>query len=220
MKPETPSDVPANVPDIHVWMTLPEAAEALDTSLETVNLRVREGDLESRLSDHGTQQVLVCLPKTQTGTLAVSNDWIDALILAQFNRRETLTPMSTPQGWKKNRHNPPPPRSAKLAWAAAAIMFLGAGAVGIICQNIIAGERENSREIARKLEIVSLASNDLASQRDQLRSRLGDTAAELDKVQGELTVDRNVEDTLFKAVQAAHAARPSNANTVFADSAR
>jgi hypothetical protein len=101
----------------------------------------------------------------------------------------------------------------------AAVMFLVAGTGAVIAASMISSARETSRDLSRKLEMVSLAANDLSTQKDQLRLQLSDAGAALEKVQGELAVDRSVEDTLFKAVQAAHASKASVANSVFADSA-
>jgi hypothetical protein len=218
MTPATPPIVSGKLPDIHVWMTLGEAADSLDTSVETIGLRVREGDLESRLNDDGDQQVLVCLPKKPAPAPAVEEDWVDRL-LSDFPDGQRLAPMSKSPEWKRADIRPRTTRSARLAWAMAAVMFLVAGTGAVIAASIVSTARETSRDLSRKLEMVSLAANDLSTQRDQLRLQLSDAGAALEKVQGELAVDRSVEDTLFKAVQAAHAGKASDTNSVFADSA-
>jgi hypothetical protein len=218
MTPATPPIVSGKLPDIHVWMTLGEAADSLDTSVETIGLRVREGDLESRLNDDGAQQVLVCLPKRPAPAPPVEEDWVDRL-LSDFPDGQRLASISKSREWKQADNSPRTTRSAKLVWAMAAVMFLVAGTGAVIAASMVSTARKTSHDLSRKLEMVSLAANDLSTQRDQLRLQLSDAGATLEKIQGELAVDRSVEDTLFKAVQAAHSAKGSVANSVFADSA-
>ena len=133
----------------------------------------------------------------------------------------TLLPMSSSTRWRAFQKTNAPRRAARVAWSAAAAMSLVAATASLIAQSIATGARERSAVLARRLEMVSLAVNDLSTQRDRLRGQLADTTDELSKVQGELTIDRNVEDTLFKAIQTAQAHKPVDSKSPqFADVGR
>jgi hypothetical protein len=57
----------------------------------------------------------------------------------------------------------------------------------------------------------------LSAERDQLKSQLAQATDSLTKVQGDLVVERNVEDQLLQAALASHAAKGTSKNQVVAD---
>jgi len=217
MTAETSSSVVLDAPpDIYLWMAAAEATEALDASIETIELRAREGDLESRVNDQGEIEVLVRL-SSRVGRL------IDSPLACSIQERRlpggpTLLPLSGANHWNTRPAATPSRRSTRLAWSVAAAMVLVAGTAALFAASIAIGARDKSTDLSRRLEMVSLAVNDLSSQRDRLRGQLSDATSELTKVQGELAVDRNVEDTLFKAIQTAQSRKTGESKSPqFAD---
>jgi hypothetical protein len=191
----------------------------MDTSVETIDLRLREGDLESRVNDAGTLEVLVHLPSRPSAPREPAQ--FQSAAPAPLPSSQTLMPLLRKPKWDRIEDTRWARRSARVAWAVAAMMLVAAGTASLITASVVAGAREKSRDLSRKLEIISLAADDLTSQRDRLRGQLADTSEALTKAQGELVVERNVEDTLFKAVQAAHAQKATDPKSPqFADVGR
>ena len=216
MTAETSSSGALDAPsDIYLWMTVAEAAETLDDSVETIQLWARDGDLESRLNEQGEIDVLVRLSSKPRSLTAPG-------ILSVQERRmpggPALLPLPRSTRWNPRSGTAAAHRLNPLAWSVAAAMTLVAGTASLIAASIAVGSRDKSADLSRKLDMVSLAVDDLSTQRDQLRGQLTNSNEELTKVQGELAVDRNVEDTLFKAIQTAQAQKSLIARSAqFAD---
>lgn len=137
-------------------------------------------------------------------------------------------------------------RSARRAWsAAAAILVLAGGAVAVsasfavrarsvaaqITQKLdesseqatnLVNDKESlaaSRETLREANAELTAKlSKLTEEQDRLKTQLSQATESLTKVQGDLVVERNVEDQLLQAALASHAAKASLArNQVVAD---
>lgn len=136
-------------------------------------------------------------------------------------------------------------RSARRAWvAAAAILVLAGGAVATSATYALRA-RTTADQVARQLdqsstETASLVSDKdtlaasqetlrganaeltaklakLTAEQDQLKTQLTQTTDSLTKAQGDLVVERNVEDQLLQAALASHAAKGTPAKQVVAD---
>jgi hypothetical protein len=137
-------------------------------------------------------------------------------------------------------------RSARRAWAMAAAILLAAGGVVGVSVNAAIGSRNVAADATQKLDQTSsqtaILINDketltasqetlretnaelatklmkLAADQDRLKSQLTEATDSLTKVQGDLVVERNVEDQLLQAALASHAAKGSPMkNQVVAD---
>jgi hypothetical protein len=206
-------------------MTPQEAAEELGAPVGAIDRRLDEGDFESRVNRDGVLQVLVCLTKRpviepqQPSRVMPTVTTLPALVPAMPAVGGTLMPFGPAMSWQKLVELRRARRSARFAWTAAAAMFLVASAAAIYTATLVTSPAPNAPDLSGQLASTSAAANTLASERDTLRAQLAQSNQELVKVQSELVVDRNVEDTLIKAALAAHAAKTSQArSSLLADS--
>ena len=137
-------------------------------------------------------------------------------------------------------------RSARRAWAAAAAILLASAGVVGVSVNAAIGSRNVAAEATQRLDQTStqqatlindketLAASQeslretnaelatkivkLSADQDHLKAQLTEATESLTKAQGDLVVERNVEDQLLQAALASHAAKGSPAkNQVVAD---
>ena len=190
----TSASVAAAAPDIYIWMNSDEAAEALGTSGAIIRRRIDSGDLETRIADDGSRDVLVPLPALRP-------------------------PPTTDRGDKDELRRAR--RSARLAWSVTAAMLLGGSAAAVVTARTIGEARERVRSLSAQIDRMSDSTNTLSTERDQLIGQLADARQTLARTEGELAVDRRIEDTLIKAVLAAHSAPPDGPGpTILANGAQ
>lgn len=220
MTAEAPSIVvEGGRPDVHVWMTPEEAAETLATSVSDIDRRLDEGDLESRVAEDGALQVLVCLPKRTTPATAV----VVPRLARPAAPAQSLMPLARAMSWAQADRVREAERSARRGWTAAAAMLLAAGVAGYFAWNTnppaAATQITATPDLSGQLADASASVSSLSAERDTLRAQVAHANQKLAKVEAELVVDRNVEETLIKAALAARAAKESQPKSpVFADS--
>ena len=225
MKSQNPSAGPQGVkPSIHIWMTPEEAAEEMGTLVAEVDRELDQGDLETRVNREGVLQVLVNLnakPVTDQAppvepTLPTVTTLAPLAPEPQPAVSGTLMPLMAPLSWQKTLQLRRAERSARWGWAAAAAMFLMAAGALYLAATPAPAPANNSAQIASQLADVTNTVSALTVERDSLRSQLAQNNATLSKVQSELAVDRNVEDTLLKAALAAKANQSTKSQIVTA----
>lgn len=136
-------------------------------------------------------------------------------------------------------------RSARRAWAAAAAIFLLAGGAVAASATYAMRARTTAEQVAQQLDQSSVAAATLVSdkdtlaasqeslretnaeltaklakltaEQDRLKTQLSQATDSLTKAQGDLVVERNVEDQLLQAALASHAAKGTAAKQVVAD---
>jgi hypothetical protein len=233
MTPQTPSVAGLDGrPDVHVWMTPLEAAEELGCTEGQINRRLDEGDFESRVNRNGVLQVSVCLtkrPDIDETPVARAMPIIKTLAPvapapapASAAIAGMIMPFAPPMSWQKVMELKRARRSSRIAWASAAAMFLIAGAAALYSYTstlvAVPPTVAQAPDLSQKISDASAKATTLVAERDALAAKLAESKQALSKVQAELTVDRNVEDTLFKAVLASHEAKAGQAKSpVLAD---
>jgi hypothetical protein len=107
-------------------------------------------------------------------------------------------------------------RPSLTPWAAVAVILL---LLGSMAAGIGFGPRKAPPDLTDKLQAATASAEAMVAERDQLKAQLAEANEALAKAQNDLTVERNIEDTLFKAIQSAKATQAAN-NAAFADSTR
>jgi hypothetical protein len=206
------SDAPVIVearPHVHLWMTVHEAAEILDVSVGMLQSKKEQGELESRVVADGTEEVLICLPEHPAVSVrAAMAPMIDALteiertlapapIPPTLPVRRPAGPVSMDVRWTRQEDVRRARRWARRGWVAAATMAAAlAGGVGFFVQQSASG-RQQVESMTDELQRVS-------EQKAQLDHQLAEARQTVQKFQGELAVERNIEDTLLKAAIRKH----------------
>jgi len=129
-------------------------------------------------------------------------------------------------------------RSVRRAYALAAAVILAAGGAVAISGTLAVRAQRASNQATQHVDDAALETAKttderttletekqtlagqvemLSAERDQLKSQLAQATDSLTKVQGDLVVERNVEDQLIQAALASHAAKGSSKNQVVAD---
>jgi hypothetical protein len=209
------SDAPVIVearPHVHLWMTIHEAAEILDVSVGMLERKKDQGEIPSRVVADGTDEVLICLPEHPAVSVrAAMAPMIDALteiertlapapIPPTLPVRKSATPLVPADvRWTRAQDVRKARRSARLAWAMAAVITLsGAGGVLFFVQQSGA-TRQQIETMADQVQRMAEQNAQLASQKSQLGSQLAEARQTAEKFQGQLAVERSIEDTLLKA---------------------
>lgn len=236
-------------PDIHVWMTPEEAAQALSTPVEAVERQLDEGDLDSRVNEEGMLEVLICLPKRAPAPAPEPEVRLPAVrpIAEPVTLGQTMLPLihamrhTHTSGDEIRRAR----RSARRAWAMAAAVLIAAGGAVAVSAGFAVRARSLAAQVTGQLDQSSAQAANLVTDKDtmaasvetlreanaELTARLGklDEAQErlksqltkanesLTKAQGDLAVERNVEDQLLQAALASHTAKGTPKNQVVAD---
>jgi hypothetical protein len=196
-------------PHVHLWMTVHEAAEILDVSVGMLQRKKDQGELECRVVGDGTEEVLICLPEHPAVSVrAAMAPMIDALTEIERTLAPAPIPPTPPARkpgaamamdvrWTRQQDVRRARRWARLGWVAAATMAAAlAGGAGFYFQQFSSG-RQEMQTLADELQRVS-------EQKAQLDQQLADARQAAQKFQGELAVERNIEDTLLKAAIRKH----------------
>jgi hypothetical protein len=111
-------------------------------------------------------------------------------------------------------------RSARMGWSFAAVMLVVVSAGSALGVRAIVLSRQRISDMNERVQRSGAEITAVAAERDALRSRLSEAREAAARVEGELAVERQVEDTLFKAALASHASGKAPANSpVFANGA-
>ena len=156
-------------------MSSDEAAAALGASEQSITRKIDQGNLEMRVADDGTRQVLVALPQRQR---------------IQVRRRAT------------------PSSSSRAAWGSAVAVMLAASAAGALVTRAMITAREQLQSMSARVDRMSDAAEALGAERDRLHHEVVDARQTAARAEGELAVERKVEDTLLTAALAVRGAQP------------
>lgn len=161
-------------------MSSDEAAAALGASEHSIRRKIDDGDLEMRVADDGTRQVLVALPQRQRQRIQV-------------------------------RRRPHPDVSNRAAWGAVVVLMLAASAAGALVTRAMVAAREQLKSMSSRLDRMSNAADALTAERERLHREVVDARQAAARAEGELAVERKVEDTLFTAALAARGTQTPSA---------
>lgn len=215
-----------SAPSVHVWLTIDEAARTLGTSPELISCQLQLGELESRVNQDGVQEVLIALPpRTDTSgsaervTVSIVTD-IDEVAESSVQSPESMPAIATAlapllQSMRRAQAEEVlgARRAARVAWAVAAVMILAVGAgmpVGVHEWTAVHAQVQN---LSQALNQTHTAVGQIDAERESLRAQLVEAREAAVRAEGELAVERKVEDTLFKATLASHVVPKTDANT-------
>lgn len=227
---EASSTAPATV---HVWLTLDEAARTLDISPGLMSCQVELGELESRVNATGVHEVLVALPPRSVSR--ESTERVEVSIvpgpeehhepLAQPGQAmpamaTALAPLLQSMRRAQAKEVRGARRAARIAWTAAAVIALGVGAGVPLGVRELTTAQQQVRHLSETVDQAHAVAGQIDSERQALRAQLAEAREAASRAQGELAVERKVEDALFTATLASHNLPKSGANTpVLANSA-
>ncbi|HSZ59270.1 MAG TPA: hypothetical protein VK797_26750 [Tepidisphaeraceae bacterium] len=219
-------------PHVHLWMTIHEAAEILDVSVGSLERKKDEGELPSRVVADGTDEVLICLPEHPAVSVrAAMAPMIDALteiertlapapIPPTLPARKPATPLATADvRWTRQQDVRKARRSARWAWAMAAAMALSGAGGALFFLEQSGAARQEAESMADQVQRMSELNAQLALQKSRLDSQLAEARQTAEKFQGQLVVERSIEDTLLKAAIRKHNALQAS-STAMLDSAQ
>lgn len=205
-------------PDIHVWMSLEEAADAMAISVAEIHEKIDLAELESRINRQGVTEVLVLLPQQRPSIDVVGEVEIEAEVEEADATGTTLESLLTSVEETSVDEARQARRSARLAWATAMAMFLGVCGTSIFAAYTWADSQNQLQDMAAKLSQTSETAGRLSGERDKLAAQITEYRQATARAQGELAVERKIEDTLFKAALNARANVPARpARTAVAD---
>jgi hypothetical protein len=198
---------PARENLVNEWLSVEAAALRMGISSRSIARRIQSGQLESRVDSNGRRSVLVCLPApsvsqpaaavaqpvTQSpassdtsATQAQSVSPAQARELAQqalsvVIRSHEETVLAARSEMFAAR------RSSRRAWAAVAILLVGASiTVGIVTHNLTAAaalvHQAEERERQAQTEIAGIS-----AERDQLRDQMEQAKISAAQAQGQLS---------------------------------
>lgn len=167
-------------PEIHIWMSSDEAAATLGASEQSIRRKIDQGDLEMRVADDGSRQVLVALPQRQRQRI-------------QVHRR------------------PRPDVSSQAAWGVVVVLMLAASGAGAIVTRAMIAAREQLKGMSSRMDRMSDTADAWAAERDRLHREVVDARQAAARAEGELAVERKVEDTLITAALAARGTQTTSA---------
>jgi len=203
-------------------MGISEAAAALGLSLPQLAQKLDQKELERRVAEDGRVEVLVGLPRgnnfihaTQPTRDDVSvAEGADQSIVSRVSPQveQMILPMMHALRWNHARDIRRARRAAGIAWAAAAALFLALGAAAAITGNMMLASHDQLRTLADHAQRASDSLQAISAERDQLRGQLAAVNQAAARAQGELTVERKVEDTLFKAALNVRSPRPATSS--------
>ena len=220
-----PNDAAAEAqvaPSVHVWMTVDDAAQTLGTSSALLSCQIELGELESRLNDAGAAEVLIALPPRNDGAPAAER--VGVSIVAEATQQPesssdsipaiagALVPMLQSMREAQRQELRGARRSARLAWAVAAVLLMGGTVGATLGVRATALSRQRVTDLNEKVQQTGAEMNELASERDALRTRLGEAQQAAARFEGEVAVERHVEDTLLKAALSNHASQTVQPN--------
>ena len=220
-------------PHIHLWVTPLEAAQMLRCQERDIHEQMDSGDLETRVTEAAVEEVLICLPSRDP--LMPLDDADDFAIIEESapakhgvrvatgssddpDLSSGLLPMMQALRWTQEDGIRRARKSAKIAWAMAATLALAAGGAITAVALESSDHHHQIETMADEVQSVSDANTRLAGDKIQLARDLLDLRQANSKIQEELAVDRDVEDTLLKAAVKARGGVPSR-STAMADAA-
>jgi len=223
-------------PHVHLWVTSREAADLLHCDERDIHEQMDSGDLETRVTNDGVEEVLICLPNRDPLMPADEEDELTILDEQISPRSKSkpraqaapeedpevtsgVLPMMQALRWTQADGIQRARRSAKIAWAVAAVLVFTT--IGSIAAVVLEGitHRHQLETMADEVQSVSDANTRLAGDKIQMARDLMDLRRSNSKIQEELAVDREVEDTLLKAAVKAKGGVPANNATAMADAA-
>ena len=202
-------------PHIHLWVTSLEAANMLHCDEADIHEQMDSGDLEIRVTEAGVEEVLICLPsrdplmpsdtadedfviidEPETGKSTVR---VDAEPAEDAELQSGLLPMMQALRWTQEDGVRRARRSAKIGWAVAATLaILTAGSIAAVVLEASLNHRQ-LETMADEVQSVSDANTRLAGDKAQISHDLQELQQAHAKIQEELAVDREVEDTLAES---------------------
>jgi hypothetical protein len=199
--------VPENL--VNEWLSVEAAALRLGISSRSIARRIQSGQLESRVDANGRRSVLVCLPApsvSQPVSAAVKEPASAQSQTEQASDEPPVQGISSSQARELAQqaltvvirsHEETvlasraemfaARRSSRRAWAAVAVLLLGASVtVGIVTHNLTAAaalvRQAEQRENQSQSQIISLT-----TERDQLRDQMEQARVKEAQAQGQLT---------------------------------
>jgi hypothetical protein len=215
-------------PSIHVWTTIDEAAQTLGISPGLVSCQLELGELESRVNADGAQEVLIALPPRTDDSIFPEKVGVaivaDALSTTQpqdgpsstATLATALVPMLQSIRRAQAREVRKARRGARLAWSVAAGMLLAVGVATADGVHALTAARDQVQHLSETLDQTHAATGEIDVDRQALRAQLAEARQAAARAEGELAVERKVEDTLFKNALAQHASEKSEKNPLTA----
>ena len=229
MIPENSAAIVTNaVPDIHVWLRPTEAAAMLGVSESVIDGRIECGDLETRVTVDNDREVLIRMPR-RTGVpmaaafstdrrIKADDQMVSNALSARLAESNASDQAIRSKAARSRRELS---LSTRLAWTSVAAMFIASCGLGLIASQRSDSDRTQARTLSGDLQAVAAKAQALASEQADLRDRLAEARRAATEAEGQLAVERNVEDQLLNAAIAAHNAKAARPNpAVLADSSR
>lgn len=234
MIPPSPSNAAgAARPDIHLWMDLDDAVASLGISIAEINEKIDMGELESRINRQGITEVLVSMPRKPPAVAPAKPDVQpapdgktaqdttaepDSILSRAIPSDAALLPLMQALRWTQSEDVRRARRSARVGWAAAAVMLLAICAAAALATYNLAIANDQTQILSDKLNQLSETAGRLSGERDKLAAQLAEYRQASARAEGELAVERKVEDTLFKAALGSRAGTQSQpGRPAFAD---
>ena len=225
MTAETPSASETIAPpSIHVWTTIDEAAQTLGISPGLVSCQLELGELESRVNAEGAQEVLIALPPRAENSPSAEKVGVaivaDALSTAHPQDGSSpaaalataLVPLLQSIRHAQAREVRKARRGARMAWSLAAAMLVALGIATALGVHALTVERDQVQHLSQTLDQSHATGGEIDVERQALRAQLAEAQEAAARAEGELAVERKVEDTLFKNALAQHASDKSEKN--------
>jgi outer membrane murein-binding lipoprotein Lpp len=192
------SDVASNITDtvVNEWLSVEAAALRMGISSRSIARRIQNGQLESRVDANGRRTVLICLPApapSPTSQAAAASDGVRDGSLEPGQARElaqqamTVVIRSHEETMLSARAEMfAARRSSRRAWAAVAILLVGASVtVGIVTHNLTAASalvhQAESKVDQAQTQVITLT-----AERDQLRDQMMQARVKEAQAQGQL----------------------------------
>jgi len=192
------SDVASNTgPNlVNEWLSVEAAALRLGISSRSIARRIQSGQLESRVDANGRRSVLVCLPAPDVSQPAETQPLKDVPIEGVVTAGQARDLAQQAMTLVIRSHDDTvlaaraemfaARRSTRRAWAAVAILVIGASVtVGIVTHNLTAASALVRQAEARADQAQAQASA-LAAERDQLRDQIVQAKVKEAQAQGQL----------------------------------
>ncbi|MBV8780884.1 MAG: hypothetical protein JO353_05745 [Phycisphaerae bacterium] len=185
---------------INEWLSVEAAALKLGISSRSVARRVQNGQLESRVDANGRRSVLVSSPAPQPAApelhpipaeLTAAVDQAaqqtgqtraivqQAMSVVIRSHEETML-AAREDAWAARR-------SMRRAWAAVAVIFVGAAAtVGIVTYNMTSAA-DHVRQADQRLDQAQKSMHELTAERNTLRDELTQSKMQAANAEGQLS---------------------------------
>jgi hypothetical protein len=184
------------------WLSIEQAAIALECSTRTIARKIKSGELETRTDEDGRRLVLICRPK-----LAEPEPAPEAVSQPTDNPRREMVVAHGYGGGEvvvkalqvivdDSRHEAQKARQTALyAWAAAVSFVLITGGVLFWAGTALTQDQVTTHVLKQQLDDADTAVAALKSERDDLRDQLTVTQENASRAEGELlAVERTSRD--------------------------